>query len=354
MIAVLVREQSVFYGDDGPNVVVDPERLARFLQAIAELCGAPLRQCVQPALPWVAGAVSSALIWRTVMLPALRQSMQRLSKTLDRSWRLIGTALSFSAFGLGGIVSGLLIMPVVCLVIPCKYRRRVARRIISGGFKLFVELMRALRVLDYRIEGLDNAGALDGCLIVANHPSLIDVVFLLAIFREADCVVKAAHWSNPFTMASVRAAGYISNADPAALVDEAISRLRAGQHLLMFPEGSRTVPGAPLDLRRGAAMITLGVPAHCVPVLIRCTPTTLTKNEPWYRIPERRVLYEVFIHKPLDFPADDLSDSSDRQAAIARTGQLASYYEQALSELGNAVPQRASHSTTAKNLSSVE
>lgn len=254
-------------------------------------------------------------------------------RALDRTWRLIGTALSFTAFGLGGVVSGLLIMPAIYLLAPRSSRKRIARRTVSGGFKLFVEIMRALRVLDYRVEGLDKVQDLRGHLIIANHPSLIDVVFLLAIFRDADCVVKAAHWSNPFTWASVRAAGYISNEDPTGLVGEAAERLRAGRHLVMFPEGSRTEPGARPNLRRGVAMVSLATGAPCLPVLLRCTPTTLTKNEPWYRIPRRRVMFEVFVREPIRFPPPEESSASPRQAAVTRTEFLSLYFEKALKDL---------------------
>ena len=265
---------------------------------------------------------------------------QQLLATLNRVWRLVGTALSFSAFGIGGIVLGLLVLPIICPLTPRRHRRRVARRMVSGGFLAFVELMRILRVLDYHIEGRDKLRDLGGCLIVANHPSLIDVVFLLAIFRDADCVVKAAHWSNPFTMAAVRWAGYLSNADPTRLVDDAVQRLRHGGHLVLFPEGSRSVPNQPLDFRRGAAMITLAAEAPCIPVLIRCTPTTLTKGEPWYHIPRRRVCFQMRIQAPLVFTDPPPGTATARQTVIARTEQLAAYYADALARLdGNPAEQ---------------
>jgi 1-acyl-sn-glycerol-3-phosphate acyltransferase len=35
-------------------------------------------------------------------------------------------------------------------------------------------------------------------MIIANHPSLIDVVVLIGLVRDANCVVKQSLWHNPF------------------------------------------------------------------------------------------------------------------------------------------------------------
>src|SRR3546814_8908938 len=70
-------------------------------------------------------------------------------------------------------------------------------------------MMKSLGVLSYEISGrkkLDHAGA---NLIVANHPSLIDIVFIVSMLPEALCVVKKAAWSNPFMAGIMWATGYI-------------------------------------------------------------------------------------------------------------------------------------------------
>jgi hypothetical protein len=92
--------------------------------------------------------------------------------------------------------------------------------------------------------------------VLANHPTLIDVVFLISLLPNADCVVKRVA-CNPFMRGPVRAAGYISNDDGAGLVDDCIAAVRAGGSLVIFPEGTRSVPGQPPRLQRGAANIAV-------------------------------------------------------------------------------------------------
>lgn len=241
---------------------------------------------------------------------------------LDRGWRLFGTALSFLAFGAGTLV-GMITVPFLTLTIRDKQRRHgVTRRFVHAGYKLHVAIMRSVGVLTYEVSGLQNAGRLQGCLIVANHPSLIDVVFLLSTFPEANCVVKGSFWRHPVTATTVKAADYIPNDDPVQVMDECIRRLRGGTRLLLFPEGTRTRPGRNPDFGRAAATIALRAGVPVLPVRISCQPTTLTKSEPWYRIPARQVRFEAQILPPIDTVRLLKESDSERQASVNLTAKL--------------------------------
>ena len=212
---------------------------------------------------------------------------------LDWIWRLVWTGLSFVLFGLGGILLGGLVFPLLGLLVwDSRLHERLARLIISGLFRLFIRFM-ALFVLSYRIYGEAKKQDLANCLVVANHPSLIDTVFLLALFPGADCVVKRAHWNNPFTLLAVRFARYIPNDEPEQLMESAIRRLQQGRCLVLFPEGTRTAPGEPPKFKRGAAVIALRASSSILPVRISCHPVTLTREQSWYAIPERRVNFDI-------------------------------------------------------------
>ena len=79
--------------------------------------------------------------------------------------------------------------------------------------------------MTYQIEGGERLQR-DGLLVLANHPTLIDVVCLISLLPNADCVVKRAVARNPFMRGPVRAAGYISNDDGAGLVDDCVAAAR--------------------------------------------------------------------------------------------------------------------------------
>lgn len=73
-------------------------------------------------------------------------------------------------------------------------------------------------------------------MIIANHPSLIDVVFLIGLVRQANCVVKKSLWENPFTRGPLRSTEYISNDGSMDMLDAAAESLQNGQTLIIFPE----------------------------------------------------------------------------------------------------------------------
>jgi len=64
--------------------------------------------------------------------------------------------------------------------------------------------------------------------------------------------------------------------------------LERGETLIVFPEATRSIPGQPLRLQRGAASIALAADAWLKVVHLTCEPALLIRGVPWYRVPERR------------------------------------------------------------------
>jgi len=215
-------------------------------------------------------------------------------------WRLLGTALSYLLFGAGAVVVGVVLLPIVRLMPATREQRRTrARVLMRKSLRLFVAIMRGVGGMTYEFVGVDRLGR-PGQLIVANHPSLIDVVFLLAFAPAPGCVVKAGLWRNPITRWAVTLAEYIANDSTASMIERASEALRDGQHVIMFPEGTRTVPGKPFVFHRSAANIALRAATVVTPVYVRCEPTTLTKAEPWHRIPNRRPRFTLVVGDDID------------------------------------------------------
>lgn len=245
-----------------------------------------------------------------------------MAEAIGRAWRVLGTGLSFAAFGLGGLLLWLLVFPAVRAGVRDAARRgRIARAVIRRAFTAHVALMRALGVLTYEIIGAERLRR-PGLLILANHPTLIDVVFLVSLVEDADCIVKARLLRNPFTRGPVLATGYVVNDEGPGLVEDCVRTLRAGRRLVVFPEGTRTPRDADLGpLRRGAANVAVRGGFDLTPVLIRCSPRTLGKGEKWYRVPSRR--FHVRIEVLEDIPvAPFLAGGGEALAARRLTGHL--------------------------------
>jgi len=217
-------------------------------------------------------------------------------------WRIVATGICFVVFGLGGLLIGLVVFPLLLLLVrdPAARRRR-ARMGVHLAFSAFSRMMQALGGITYEFRGRERLGR-PGQLIVANHPTLIDVVLIIA-HTPACCVVKAAMFRNPFTRQVVSAAGYVSNSPTDAMIEGAAAALRAGDAVVMFPEGTRTRPGLPREFHRGAASVACQVATLLTPVYIEVQPGLLAKNEPWYRVPARKPHFVLRVGPDVDLDA---------------------------------------------------
>ena len=81
---------------------------------------------------------------------------------------------------------GLVVFPLARLAIWPRERRVIfARATIHRLFQAFVAMMRACGVISWEVHGAERLRG-HGRLILANHPTLIDVVLLMALVERSD------------------------------------------------------------------------------------------------------------------------------------------------------------------------
>ena len=207
-------------------------------------------------------------------------------KRLNYAWRVVATGFCFSVFGISGLLLSLTIFPFLYILpVNTEWKREKSQWIIHICFRLFVWLMQFVGVMRLTIIGAEKLRRDGNHLIIANHPTLIDVVVLISLLPKVDCIVKQALWHNPFLRGVVSSAGYISNLDSQKMLNKCIATLQSGRSLVIFPEGTRTIPNKPIKFQRGAANIALRSERNIIPVAITCVPSTLTKDKRWYEVP---------------------------------------------------------------------
>ncbi|WP_108652857.1 lysophospholipid acyltransferase family protein [Dongshaea marina] len=206
---------------------------------------------------------------------------------LNYSWRLFATGLCFFLFFNGGLFLGTSILPIIglCSRDPLNRSRRI-QKTIAISFRLFVWLMQTLGVIRFSFQGVDKLRADRGCLLVANHPTLIDYVVITSLLDQCNCIVKQTLWQNRWLKWVIRLAGYIPNVQSDQLLQASRQSLDSGNPLLIFPEGTRSEPGKSLKMQRGAAHLALRLDKPLRLIHIHCSPSTLTKAEAWYQIPK--------------------------------------------------------------------
>jgi hypothetical protein len=149
-------------------------------------------------------------------------------KRLNHAWRLFATGMSFVVFGISGILFSLLVFPFACVWPHRASRQRAVTTIIHGFFRALVAVLQKVGVMELDVKGAEALRARGPMIVVANHPTYLDVVVLLALTPRACCVVKSSHWRNPVFWGIVRAAEYVSNVDPTELVLAGARQIEAG------------------------------------------------------------------------------------------------------------------------------
>ncbi|MDO5069990.1 MAG: lysophospholipid acyltransferase family protein [Neisseria zoodegmatis] len=216
-------------------------------------------------------------------------------KMLNRCRRFLATLFGFVLFGVVGVL-----LKIVLLLYTLKStkgdipRQIAARRLIGRVWKWFVGYLEWSGVLRVTFNGVEKLGR-PGQLVLANHPSLLDVVLLVSHVPDMNCIVKKDLLNNPSMKSQIIATGYIPNDESLEMMEEVDAVFKSGQSMLIFPEGTRTGWDGEIKLHRGAVSIGLRSAEVITPVCIKMNPPNFKKGQPWYKIPPRTIHYEITV-----------------------------------------------------------
>ncbi len=248
--------------------------------------------------------------------------------------RWIGGTLCYITFGLGGLLCSLTILPLL-RVWPGSETQKIRRvqYAVHLLFQFFVQMLTITGVIKVNTEYLSRLSNAKGMVVVANHPTLVDVVVLISLMPNAGCIVKQSIWRNPFMRGVVSCAGYIPNRGANLLLDDCQKILARDNNLIIFPEGTRTVLGKKINsFARGAANISLRTNTDILPVILRTNAPGLSKQEPWYEIPRKTIGMTVEIGEPIGHILYDSDEGGDAKMARKLTRDLEEHYTQQLSK----------------------
>ena len=247
-----------------------------------------------------------------------------------RAWHRLASAIAFALFGLLGLLLPLLVFPLLrCWPGSRDARQLRCQRAVHEVFRGYVRVIEAMGVVRMRVVA-GEALRCPGQLVVANHPTLLDAVFLIARMPQADCVAKRATWSNPFMRGVVRATGYLANDLGNELVDACAERLAAGRSVLLFPEGTRSPKGGLGPFQRGAAHVALRAGTPLRAVVLTSDPPGLDRSRRWYQMPTQRLAIGVDAREVLE-PAELAPAGTSRGVAARRvTAALREFYAKRL------------------------
>lgn len=176
------------------------------------------------------------------------------------------SVLFYAGYGLSVIVWGIVILVAApWLEFPQRFR------LVTLWNHFSLRWCRLACGVHYRVEGLQNLPT-HGCVVVANHQSSWETIFLATLFPRLCVLLKRELLRIPFFGWALKMLNPIAidRGNPRAalrqVIESGVQRLASDCSVLIFPEGTRVDAGEPLRFSRSAAQLAIqaGVEIVCV------------------------------------------------------------------------------------------
>lgn len=195
-----------------------------------------------------------------------------------------------------------IIASVLYPLLPERYAIYLGRYVIMISFRAYLASLSLSQRCSFDLTELD-ALRDEGSLIIApNHPCLLDAVMVISRLPNVACVMKADLMNNIFLGAGARLARYIRNEPIRHMVMQATEDFKTGSHLLLFPEGTRTVRQPINALKGSIALIAQQAKVPVQTVIIETNSPYLSKGWSLFRKPVMPVSYKIKLGKRFDPP----------------------------------------------------
>jgi 1-acyl-sn-glycerol-3-phosphate acyltransferase len=211
-------------------------------------------------------------------------------------WLRVGfAAASFLGFGSGALVLSVVVLPVVSLFTADRELRiRRCQRIVQAAFRLFHDFMRFAGLVDWNPRSCTLRLPDHPVVVVANHPTLIDISALVSRLGPVCYLAKRSLFRNPLIGPLLYWCGQVPGGgaslhENVQAIDLALDRLARGHSLLLFPEGTRSPPGGLHRFHAGAFEIARRAGVPILPVVVRAEPPGLYRGLAWHEIPTRSI-----------------------------------------------------------------
>ena len=238
---------------------------------------------------------------------------------------------AMTVFGVGAVILAVFVFPFIRLfTLHRKDFGVVARAYVSHTFRVFLGFLNLLHVSIRKVENEDDYRNIHSKIIIANHPSLLDFVYIMSLVPNSTCIVRGGLTKTP--LRGVIKQAYITNTTTFEdMFLECKNLTDMGCNVIIFPEGTRTPRHGKNNYKKGAARIALYCGCDVQPIFIGGSDKYgLGKHDPlWSYNHVEPYLYD-FKKLPV-ISIDEYKDLSEPIAAKRLTDKM----EQVLNSAGD-------------------
>ncbi|MCU0361849.1 MAG: 1-acyl-sn-glycerol-3-phosphate acyltransferase [Bacteroidales bacterium] len=166
------------------------------------------------------------------------------------------------------------------LLLPIDRERTATHWLLVWQSYLLAMVLPAWKV---EISGLERISGDTTYVIISNHQSMLDIIFLNCIRQRYKWISKIENERVPFIGWYLKMAKYITvnrgdDDSKAKMLDDSLACLKRGISIMIFPEGTRSRDGRIGFFKRGAFQLAMQAGVPLLPVLIDGTGEILPKH----------------------------------------------------------------------------
>jgi 1-acyl-sn-glycerol-3-phosphate acyltransferase len=185
---------------------------------------------------------------------------------------------------LTGVILIILFFPLTFIIwivtLPFDTNRIIIHRLLICQSRIMVGLVPIWKL---KIEGREKAVRGVPYVIISNHQSILDILFINCLSYRLKWVSKIENMKMPFLGWYLRMADYIviNRGDAESkekMMEKSRKSLLKGTSVMMFPEGTRSVNGEIGFFRRGAFQMAINAGVPILPVVLDGSGGILPKH----------------------------------------------------------------------------
>lgn len=197
-----------------------------------------------------------------------KSKLPKIKNVFTYPYFCISKIIAFISFGLGAVLLAIFVFPFIRLfTFHKKDFGIIARAYVSHTFRVFLGNLNICKTSLLKVDDKEAYRNIHGKIIIANHPSLLDFVYIMSLVPNSTCIVRGGLTHTPLRWVIKQA--YITNTtDFNDVLVECKKLTDKGCNVIVFPEGTRSPRVGRNNYKKGAARIALYCNCDVLPLFI--------------------------------------------------------------------------------------
>lgn len=197
-----------------------------------------------------------------------KSKLPKIKNVFTYPYFCISKIIAIISFGLGAVLLAIFVFPFIRLfTFHKKDFGIIARAYVSHTFRVFLGNLNICKTSLLKVDDKEAYRNIHGKIIIANHPSLLDFVYIMSLVPNSTCIVRGGLTHTPLRWVIKQA--YITNTtDFNDVLVECKKLTDKGCNVIVFPEGTRSPRVGRNNYKKGASRIALYCNCDVLPLFI--------------------------------------------------------------------------------------